>query len=120
MGSFDVELLFTKIPLEETIHNCVNDQFFNSSYSDEWTRKDLFDLLKLVTTETSFILDKKVSKQIDDVEIGWPEFPALASSFLCHYQQFWLYECLHQFKLVVYIHYVDDIFVLFKYKEHEI
>ena len=66
MGSFDVELLFTKIPLEETIHNCVNDQFFNS----EWTRKDLFDLLKLVTTETFFILDKKVSKQIDEVEMG--------------------------------------------------
>ena len=73
-----------------------------------------------ITTETSFILDKKVSKQIDEVEMGWPVFPTLANSFLCHYQQFWLYECLHQFKLVVYIHYVDDIFVLFKYKEHKI
>ena len=31
MTSLDVDLLFTKIPLEETIKNCTNDLFSNNS-----------------------------------------------------------------------------------------
>ena len=34
IASLDLESLFTNIPLEETIHNCVNDQFSNNFYSD--------------------------------------------------------------------------------------
>ena len=42
----------------------------------------------------------------------------LANAFLCHYEKNWLNECPFQFKPVVYRRYVDDIFVLFKSKEH--
>ena len=51
MASLDVELLFMNVPLEETIKNCVNDLFSNNFYSDKLSRKDLYELLKLVTTE---------------------------------------------------------------------
>ena len=44
--------------------------------------------------------------------------PILANTFLCHYDKIWLIECPSQFKPVVYRRYVDDIFVLFKSKEH--
>ena len=118
MASLDVESLFTNIPLEETIKNCVNDLFSNNFYSGKLSRKDLYELLKLATTESSFIFDNKLYKQIDGVAMGSPSGPTLANAFLCHSKKNWLNECPSQFKPVIYRRYVDDIFVLFKSKEH--
>ena len=118
MASLDVESLFTNIPLEETINKCVNHLFYNSFYNGKLSTKDLYDLLKLATTESSFIFDNKLYKQIDGVAMGSPLGPTLANAFLCHYEKIWLNECPSQFKPVVYKRYVDDIFVLFKSKEH--
>ena len=67
MASLDVASLFTNILLEGTIKNCVSDLFFNNFYSGKLSRKDLHDLLKLVTTESSFIFDNKLYKGIDGV-----------------------------------------------------
>ena len=74
-------------------------------------------MLKLATTESSFSFDNKIYKQIDGVPTGSALGPTLANAFLCHYEKIWLNEC-PQFKPVVYKRYVDDIFVLFKSKEH--
>ena len=115
MASLDVESLFTNIPLEETIKNCVNDLFSNNFYIGKLSRKDLS---KLATTESSFIFDNKLYKQIDRVAMASFLGPTLANAFLCHYEKIWLHECPSQFKPVVYKRYVDDIFVLFKSKEH--
>ena len=54
MASLDVESLFTSIPLEDFILSCVNDFFSNNFYSGKLTRKNLYDLLQLATTESSF------------------------------------------------------------------
>ena len=118
MASLDVESLFTNISLEETIKNCVNDLFSNNFSGGKLRRKDLYELLKLAATESSFIFDNKLYKQIDGVAMGSPLGPTLANVFLCHYEKIWLNECPSQFKPVVYKRYVDDIFVLFKSKEH--
>ena len=72
MASLDVESLFTNIPLEEIIKNCVNNLFSNNFYSDKLNRKDLYELLKLATTESSFIFDKKTYKQIHGVAMSPP------------------------------------------------
>ena len=117
MASLDVESLFTNIPLEETIKNCVNDLFSNNFYSGKLSRKDLYDLLKPATTESSFIFENKLYKQIDGVAVGSPLDHTLANAFLCYYEKTWLNECPSQFKPVVYRRYVDDIFVLFKSKD---
>ena len=50
--------------------------------------------------------------------MGSPLSPTLSNVFLCHYEKNWFNEHLPQFKPVVYRRYVDDIFVLFKSKEH--
>ena len=102
MASLDVESLFTNIPLEETIKNCVNDLFSNNFYSGKLSRKGLYELLKLSTTESSFIFDNKVSKQIDWVAMDSPLGLTLANAFLCHFEKIWLNECPSQFKPVVY------------------
>ena len=60
MASLDVQLLITNTPLEIAFKNCVNDLFSNNFYSGKLSRKDLHDLLKLATTESSFIFDNKL------------------------------------------------------------
>ena len=83
IASRDVESLFTNISLEETITNCVNDLFSNNFYSDKWSREDWSELLKLPTTESSFIFDHKHYNQIDRVTMGSP-LSSHTSTFLCH------------------------------------
>ena len=118
MASLDVQLLITNTPLEIAFKNCVNDLFSNNFYSGKLSRKDLYKLLKLATIESPFIFDNKLYKQIDGVAVGSPLGSTLANAFLCHYEKIWLNDCPSQFKSVVYKRYVDDIFVLFKSKEH--
>ena len=81
MASLDVESLFMNILLEETNWNCVNDLLSNRFYSGKLSRKGLFELLKLATTESSFIFDNKLDKQIDGVRMGSPLGPTLANAF---------------------------------------
>ena len=66
--------------MEETIKNCVNNLFSNNGYSGKLSRKDLYELLKLATTESSFIFDNKLYKQIDGVAMFSP-FSAIMKKF---------------------------------------
>ena len=67
-------------------------------------------MVKLATTESSFVFDNEQYKQIDGVGVGLPLGPTLANVFLCHYEKIWLNECPTQFKPSVYRRYGDDIF----------
>ena len=70
MASLDVESLFTNIPSKETIKDFVNNIFSNIFCSGKLTRNDVYDLLKLAATESFFIFDNKLCKQIDEVAMG--------------------------------------------------
>ena len=118
MASLDVELLFTNIPLKEAINNCVSDLHNKNLYNGKLNKSDLFKLLETATSESSFIFDFLLCKQIDGVAMGSPLGPTLANAFLCHYKKEWLDNCPSHFKPIVYRRYVDDIFVLFSSKEH--
>ena len=54
------------------------------------SRFELYYLLKLATSESSFIFDNILYKQIDGVAMGSPLGPTLANAFLCHYEKLWL------------------------------
>ena len=101
MTSLDIESLVTNIPLKETNKNCLNNLFSNNFYSCKLSRKDLYKLLKLSTTESSSIFDNKLYEQIDGVAMGSPLGPTLANAFLCSYEKTWFSECPSQFKPVV-------------------
>ena len=79
---------------------------------------NLFKLLETATSESSFIFDFLLYRQIDGVAMGSPLGPTLANAFLCHYEKEWLDNCPSHFKPIVYRRYVGDIFVLFSSKEH--
>ena len=87
MASLDVESLFTNIPLKETINNCVNDLHNKNLYIGKLNKSDLFKLMETATSESSFILDFLLYKQIDGVAMGSPLGPTLANAFLCHYEK---------------------------------
>ena len=117
MASLDVESLFTNISVDETVENEVDDLFSSNIYQGKLAKSELYYLLKLATSESSFIFDDILYK-IDGVAMGSPLGPSSANAFLCHYEELWLDSCPLEFKPVVYRRYVDDIFVLFKSKDH--
>ena len=90
MDSLDVELLFTNIPIDETIKNAVDDLFSSNMYRGKLSKSKLYYLLKLAMSESSFIFDNILYKQIDGVAMGSPLGTTLANAFLCHYEKLWL------------------------------
>ena len=113
MASLYVESLLTKIPLNETINNCVSDLHSKNLYNRKLSKRDLFKLLETATSESSFIFDYLLYKQVDRVAMGSPLGPTLGNAFLCHYEKEWLDNCPIHFKPMIYKKYVDYIFVLF-------
>ena len=54
MASLLVKSLFTNIPLEGTIENCVHDLFFDKSNIDNLIRQDIYDLSSAAAKESLF------------------------------------------------------------------
>ena len=67
MASFDIESLFTNIPLKETIDLCVDILFTNTTNM----------------SESLVLFDEKFYKQIDRIAMGSPFGPTLTSIFFC-------------------------------------
>ena len=82
MGSLDVDLLFTNIPLDETIDICINQLFENTDTVEGFTQLELKQPLCLPTRESYFIFNGLLYKQTDVVAMGSPLGPSLANSFL--------------------------------------
>ena len=51
MASLDVESLFTNIPSEEMIENCIAYLFFDKTKTDNQAKQDLYDLLLSVAAK---------------------------------------------------------------------
>ena len=118
MTSFDVESLFTNIPLKETIDLCVDILFYDRTNIDGITKDYFHDLLTICMSESLVLFDGEYYKQIDGVAMGSPLGPTFANIFLCFYEQIWLENCPVEFKPVVYRRFVDDTFLLFRSYEH--
>ena len=87
-------------------------------YQGKLSKSDLYYLLKLGTSESCFIFDNILYKQIGGVSMGSPLGPSLANAFSCHYKKLWLDNCPLEFQSVVYRRYIDLICVLFKSKDY--
>ena len=118
IGSLDIDLLFTNIPLEQTIEICTNNLFKNSDIVHALKKSEFKDLLSLATKESPFIFNNILYKQIDGVAIGSPLAPSLANAFLAHHEKNWLDSYFLEYRVSYYRRYVDDIFVLFKSPDH--
>ena len=72
MASLDVGNLFTNIPFEATIENCVNHLLFCKSKIDNLAKQDVYDLLSAAAKESLFIFVTSLYRQTDTVIMGSP------------------------------------------------
>ena len=118
MASFDVESLFTNIPLQETT-KLILDNSEDSLISSFGLDKQFFaSLLEIATCSSIFKFKDKLYTQIDGVAMGSPLGPSYANAFLCHHEKSWLDSCPLDFKPIFYRRYVDDTFLVFKDPSH--
>ena len=119
MTSYDIENLYTNIPLAETVEIVLNKLFTSSATTFLGLSRKLFrSLLEIGTMNSFFVFDNILYKQCDGLGMGLPQSPAFANIFLAHHEQSWIGNCPSDFKPVFYRRYVDDTFVLFKDKSH--
>ena len=114
MYSFDIESLFTNIPINEVIEICLNKIFHNPDTKfHNFTKIQFKQLLELAIKNMFFIFNKTLYEQIDGVAMGSPLAPVLANIFLSHHETIWLQQCPDHLKPSFYKRYVDDTFLLF-------
>ena len=118
MASFDVESLFTNIPVQETI-NIAIDSLFSGCASISGIPQKLFrSMLDLAVLNSFFLFNKKLYKQTDGVGMGLPLGPTFANIFLCFHEKKWLGSCPSEFRPMYYKRYVDDCFLIFNDISH--
>ena len=108
MASFDIKSLFTNIPPTETLNLCVQNFNRNQTCVGNLSKSSFYSLLNITMFESFFILNGKFSEQCDGLAIGSFLGPTLET----------LENCPAHFKPIVYRQYVDDIFLLFRTKDH--
>ena len=108
MVSYDVESLFTNIPVHQTIDIITNTMFTNASNVQGLNRDQFKQLLELAVLNTYFIFNDKFYLQHEGVGMGLPLGPTLANAFMCHFESLWLESCPVDFKPKFYQRYVDD------------
>ena len=101
MASFDIESLFTNIPLQETIDLCVENLFKDRTHVDDLLRDPFRELLTRTMPESLILFDQEFYRQLDGVALGFPLGPTLAYVFLCFHEKFWLQNCPSEFKPVI-------------------
>ena len=102
MASLDVHSLFTNVPLEVTIHICVNELFKSNGSIHRLNKKQITEILSLTTKESIVLFDMAFYTQVDGVAMGSPLGSSLANAFLCHRETKWLNDCPKKFKPVFY------------------
>ncbi|CAH8561201.1 unnamed protein product [Schistosoma rodhaini] len=108
MYSFDVNSLFTNVPLKKT-NDILCDYIFSNNLNLPIPLKILKELLLLCTDKVQFNFEGEYFRQIDGVAMGSPLGPLLADVFMAHVEN--LSEDLIE-NMSLYKRYVDDILVI--------
>ena len=117
MISFDIESLFTNIPLEETIQIVMSKLFKDKDSRIEGLKKFQFErLLRTATQESHFYFKGNYFNQIDGVAMGSPLAPTLANIFISEIENKIMNE-LRNKGVLSWMRYVDDTFVIVENKD---
>ena len=114
--SYDVQSLYTNIPLNETIDIAIN-LIFDTYPNFSINRKDLTELFLIATSQTHFLFNDCYYDQTDGVSMGSPLAPVLANLFMSFHERRWL-QNYDGPNVLFYRRYVDDTFCIFE-NEHD-
>jgi len=118
MASFDVESLFTNVPLQETTE-LITKTLDTYSLNKFGLNKDNFKkLLETTAHHSVFTFEDCLYTQTDGVAMGSPLGPSYANAFLSYHEQNWLEKCPPEFRPLYYRRYIDDTFLLFSHPSH--
>ena len=119
MASFDVESLFTNIPLDETVSLIANALFEKEDDKfKNFSKAQFTKLLNFAVKDSPFFFNNKLYIQTDGMAMGSALGPTFANCFLGFHEKTWLNECPLDFKPLFYRRFVDDTFLLFKDAQH--
>ncbi|CAM4987568.1 unnamed protein product, partial [Rotaria socialis] len=112
MCSFDVESLYTNVPVEEATEVTLNYIYKPTKLIDvPFDKEQMKTLLNLSIKDSTFRFHNKIYKQIDGVAMGNPLAPIIADLWMQKME-----EKLNRFstkKPMIWLRYVDDIFCIF-------
>ena len=118
MASFDIDSLFTNVPLDETIDISIKKLFGRKKKYEGFSREQFRKLLTLAVKNSFFLFNGTYYEQVDGVAMGSPLGVTIANIFLCHWEEIWIKKCPQQFKPEFYNRYMDDTFLLFTSEDH--
>ena len=108
MASFDVESLFTNVPLDEVI-NIIYDFVAENRLKLDIPLYDLCKLLRLYTTNVQFLFNGIYYRQVDGTAMGSPLGPILADIFMGYLEKGIADDIARS---TTYRRYMDDIFIV--------
>ena len=112
--SFDVESLFTSVPLSKTI-NIILDRIYNKKLlKTNIKKRAMKKLLKDCCTKNDFSFNKTIYEQIDGVSMGSCLGPVLANIIMTELETVIVDKLFAANLLKFYICYVDDTLALLK------
>ena len=115
MGSFDAESLFTNVALDETVEILIDKIYKDKKMLFHGLKHYQFrELMKIATQESHFQFLGIFYDQIDGVAMGSPLGPTLANIFMNHLEEQFVDQIKTKFGVLVWLRYVDDIFILIK------
>ena len=120
MVSFDIDSLYTNVPIKEAIKIVADKMYINNNSFRGLSKSKFTELLQLVVNDSYFIFNDEYYKQVDGLAMGNPISATLANIFLCNHESQWLDNCPPAFKPILYRRYVDDTFIIFKQKNDAI
>ena len=115
--SFDVESLFTSVPLKKTIEIILKKIYTEKVISTTIKKRTLKKLLLDCCTKNAFSFNNKLYEQTDGVSMGSSLGPVMANIIMAELEREIIEPLIEDGTLKFYTRYVDDTLVLMKHND---
>ena len=112
--SFDVESLFTNVPLHDTVNIILERVYKEKLLDTNLSKRSLKKLILDSCQKTTFTFDSTLYEQIEGVSMGASCGPVLANIILTELEKRVVHRLFDDDLIKFYMRYVDDTLVLIK------